>query len=943
MSNGGGYCASWRPAPTEAFGSRVGEGVVLACVVNTPKFCVEAEIVPFSAPLKVLNASSVASFEDRLPGESPVPPRVSASRYLRGGRIKRCLDLLVASAGLLVLSPCLLLLTILIKKESSGSALIRKQRIGKHFRPFFLLRFRTRFPAARRGGKLDQAGVEKLPPPAGDCPFQHDAAHPVQGAEGLTRVGAFLRRWRLDGVPQLLNVLRGDMSLVGPRPETWAHIQSHKKDLEALVSIRPGIVDLADIRRRGGAGLPGGSLSGGPVEDEKQYIYVHLPQSIRHGMEYLSTASLGLDLMLLGLSVVTRLQGAVGPWCLEAFEAFLKQVMPYRRAIVVLVQAGLLILTNFLAFLVRFDGDLPRQQEIFFARGLPVLFLLRIAGFVPFGLFAGLWRYVGTKDLRNIMLSVGLSSLAFFLVTRHWVDTLGYSRSVIVIDSLLLIFALAGIRMLKRMLRAFAGRRPAETRLLIIGAGDAGEMLLREIEMHSGYAYRPMGFIDDDPAKAGTRIRGVRVLGTRKELARIIETHRPDGLLIAISAAPPEVLQEIVRSCRKFGLPVKCVPGLRDLLTTRGMLLDTIRDVEPEDLLCRPPVALSSPELKESYRGKSILVTGAGGSIGGELVRQLARLEPGCLVLYERHEHSLYLIEMELRRLHPQCPIVPVIGDILDGPRLSSLLRERHPSLLFHAAAYKHVPMMESNPQEAVKVNILGTKNVAQLALKHSVERFVFISSDKAVNPSNVMGATKRVGELILQDLVEEGRTRFMAVRFGNVLESSGSVVPLFKEQIRRGGPITITHPEIARYFMTTAEAAHLVLNAAILGDGGEIFVLDMGQPVKILDMARQLISLYGHEPGRDIEIVFTGLRPGEKMHEELTTEDEQVCETRHPKIFRIASDRPHAGWQFPEHLSVLEDVALTGMGVSELTSRLGSFIKPERTSNVGVLDETRV
>ncbi len=353
---------------------------------------------------------------------------------------------------------------------------------------------------------------------------------------------------------------------------------------------------------------------------------------------------------------------------------------------------------------------------------------------------------------------------------------------------------------------------------------------------------------------------------------------------------------------------------------------ETIADVEAEDLLRRPPVAPPLGELKEFYRGKTVLVTGAGGSIGSELSRQLGGLGPARLVLFERHEYGLYRIEMEMRRAHPATAIVPAIGDVLDRSRLAEVFGEHRPQVVFHAAAYKHVPMMEANPHEAVKVNVLGTKAVARQAMESGVERFVFISSDKAVNPRSVMGTTKRLAEIMLQDFSRASATRFAIVRFGNVLESSGSVVPLFKEQIERGGPVTVTHPDMTRFFMTASEAVHLVLHAAILGEGGDVFVLDMGKPISVLELARQLISLHGYEPGKDIEIAFTGLRPGEKLHEELFNPDETVQPTRHPKIRKAVSRNGRSGWPGVEAL-LRDDAAAQAVTRSELKRRLAAAI----------------
>jgi FlaA1/EpsC-like NDP-sugar epimerase/lipopolysaccharide/colanic/teichoic acid biosynthesis glycosyltransferase len=826
--------------------------------------------------------------------------------------MKRAVDLAAAGLGLLLLSPVLLIVALAVRLEGRGPVLIRRSRLGRGFRPFHCYFFRT-------SSKEDPCD-ELLPV--------------LSGGGAPTLVGRLLRRTDLYKLPQLINVLRGEMSLVGPAPEHPRFATAYGSHFDELLRIKPGIFALTDLSWN----ADDASLERNR-EPEKEYLYRILPKRIELAREYARKASLRLDLVIACRCIWSVLQSCSSIVVLEIADGLLRRALPYRRLVVVLVQLLLIAAAHFVALLIRFEGEIPAEHAALFWKVLPLAVVCRVLLFQPLGLFSGLWRYVSVKDLRNIVASVTLSSVLLFVLVHHLLGITSYPRSVFVIDWLVLIFLLSAIRLSKRILMSLAGRAEGETRILIIGAGDAGEMLLREIEMHPGSAYRVMGFIDDDPAKKGTMVRGTRVLGSRKDLPRILETVRPDEIVIAISSAPAEILQEIVKSCRQFGLPVKCLPGLRDLLTTRG-ILETIRDIEPEDLLCRPAVALSSPELHSFYRGRRVMVTGAGGSIGSELVRQIAGLEPGRLVLFERHEHSLYLIERELRRLHPGCPIVPIIGDILDVPRLSRTLAENRPALLFHAAAYKHVPMMELNPEEAVKGNVLGTKNAARLALKHGVERFVFVSSDKAVKPSSVMGATKRVGELLIQDLATANGTRFLAVRFGNVLESSGSVIPLFKEQIKRGGPLTITHPQVTRYFMTTAEAVNLVLNAALLGKGGEIFVLDMGKPIRVLDMAHQLLSLYGYKPVRDIDIVYTGLRPGEKLHEQLHDANEELRPTQHPKIFTVLNRRPERLQFYPELLPDLDGILLDGQGAGELKERLAALVEGGMPRAQGVLNE---
>jgi FlaA1/EpsC-like NDP-sugar epimerase/lipopolysaccharide/colanic/teichoic acid biosynthesis glycosyltransferase len=800
--------------------------------------------------------------------------------------LKRVLDVTAASLAMVAVSPFLLLLAALLKLEGRGPVFIHTERMGRRFIPFLLVRFRDG---------------------AGRSPVAHA-----------------LHKLRLDGLPQLLNVLRGDMSLVGPRPEPPRFVDAHRRDFEDLLEVQPGLFSMASTCCRGEETLLARS-----EDPEKDYLHVVLPERIRWEKTYLRGASLWLDLVILGRGARSWLRHQVlGPLAVAAGKV-IEQALPHRRVVVAGVHVALIAVSNLLAYVICFEGDPGPDRWKIFLGTLPLLGLIRVLGFLPFRLFSGLWRYVSVNDLGAIIASVSLSSVAFgtaVLITPGFPD---YPRRVLVVDWLLLVFLLSGIRLVKRVLRGLTATSSSEVRVLVVGAGDAGEMLLREIEMNPAHRYRPVGLVDDDLLKRRTSIRGVPVLGTLKELDRIIAEQRPDEIVIAAPAAPPEVVRETLESCRKFGLPVKALPGLRDILCGRG-LLEMIKDVAPENLLGRAPIALASPELDAFYRGKSILVTGAGGSIGSELVRQLARFEPARLVLFERHEFSLYQLELELRKTHPTLELAPVIGDILDSERVKQALIKHKPAILFHAAAYKHVPMMEQNPREAVRVNVVGTRRLAQLAARAGVERFVLISSDKAVEPTSVMGRTKRLAELTLKHLMDGERsgTRFMAVRFGNVLESSGSVVPLFKDQIKRGGPVTVTHPDVTRYFMTTAEAVHLVLHAARMGEGGEIFVLDMGQPVRLLSMTKRLISLYGYEPARDIEIVFTGLRPGEKLHEELFSARERMAATSHPKIHKVMDGQARRQGGILDRLTALEEVVSNGVTPEEVKLYLEGMIE---------------
>ncbi|MGE5244010.1 MAG: polysaccharide biosynthesis protein [Betaproteobacteria bacterium] len=552
------------------------------------------------------------------------------------------------------------------------------------------------------------------------------------------------------------------------------------------------------------------------------------------------------------------------------------------------VQLGFVVLSNWLAFLLRYDWNLPPSAREVFWQALPWLVALRAATFLAFRLNQGLWRYTSVYDVRAILGGVVASSLAFFAVTLAPSGPPVYPLSLFIVDAALLTLMLAGVRLSRRMV-AEASHPRRGRRILIVGAGDAGELLVRDIKSSRNSRYRAVGFVDDDPSKVGHRIHGVPVLGTRADLPQILSRHRPHEVLLAIPDAEPVVVRSIVKTLEPFKVPIKTVPNLRDLIDGR-IELSQIRSLSVDDLLTRAPIGLARDPLKHLIGGRRVMVTGAGGSIGSELCRQIARLKPASLVMFERYENSLHAIRMELEDARQQFGLHPVIGDVTDPERLAEVMRETRPEIVFHAAAHKHVPLMEENPCEAIKNNVRGTRLVAQAADEYGVDRFILISTDKAVNPTSVMGASKRLAELIVQIQAVGSSTSFCIVRFGNVLGSNGSVVPRFLDQIKRGGPVTITHPEIRRFFMLIPEAVQLVLHAAAQAEGGATYVLEMGEQVKVVDMARHLIRLSGFVPDEEIPIEFIGLRPGEKLFEELVGRDEDVGPSAVEKILRVTS-----------------------------------------------------
>lgn len=593
-----------------------------------------------------------------------------------------------------------------------------------------------------------------------------------------------------------------------------------------------------------------------------------------------------------------------------------------RRLILFLAGDGLVLASAIaLAFLLRFDFALPgRYLQALWAYIL-VSWVVKLPVFYLLGFYRFSWSYISLRELWTVLKGITYSSLIFgvalFLLRELEIFAL-FPRSVLLIDYFLTLVGIGGFRASRRVWLMLVRRGPLEgERTLVVGAGDAGEQIVRSMLQDRRSPYLPLGFVDDDPAKQGLSIHGVRVLGARRELPKLVRDHGVESLLIAMPSAPAAAIRETVELARRAGLAkVRVLPFLSELFTGRVGLGD-IRDLRLEDLLGREPVELDTAAIEGYLRGKRVLVTGAAGSIGSELARQLGRFGPERLILLDQDETEIFNLANELAERFPSLKRLDLVGDILDRGKVERLFAAHRPEVVFHAAAYKHVPLMEAQPEEAVKTNVFGTRILGEAALAHGVAKFILISTDKAVNPTSVMGATKRVAELVCLDLnrrgTPRGPTKFVAVRFGNVLGSRGSVVPLFQEQIRRGGPVTVTHPEMRRYFMVTSEAVLLVLQAGALGQGGEVFVLDMGQPLKIVDLARELIRFHGLEPDRDVPIVFTQPRPGEKLFEDLLLAEEGTTATAHKKIF-IARLKPGPeGERLAHYLQELERRANSG------------------------------
>lgn len=555
----------------------------------------------------------------------------------------------------------------------------------------------------------------------------------------------------------------------------------------------------------------------------------------------------------------------------------------------------LIALSLFLSYALRYNTlDLSvHLYQIFTV--LPLLLVVRLVVFVSMGLYRGMWRFTGVRDLIRIIQAVTLGTVLSVALIFMASRLLEYPRSIFIIDWFVVVVFLGGSRFAYRLyhegwFKPFVINQSEAKHVLIVGAGRAGEMILREILGNYRLDYTPIGFVDDDRKKRKRTIHGFPVLGNTRDIPSLVRQYNIKEVFLAVPTASGAAKRRIMLTCKGAGVRSKTLPAVGELLNG-SVKVSALREFQIEDLLGRDPARLDTAAIREYLRDKAVIITGAGGSIGSELCRQVAKFSPKQLILFERSEYNLYQIHMNLLELFPDLEIHAVIGDVLNRHRVEQTLARFMPQVVFHAAAYKHVPLMEMNPIEALWNNVYGTWTVAHFSHAYGVRKFVMVSTDKAVRPTNIMGVSKRMAELVCQGVGSTSKTKFVTVRFGNVLNSVGSVIPLFKRQIEKGGPITVTHPEIYRYFMTIPESVQLIMQAGAMGKGGEIFILDMGEAVKIVDLAKDMITLSGLEPDKDIKIVFTGLRPGEKLYEELLTAGEEVKSTLHEKIKVIGSE----------------------------------------------------
>ena len=611
-----------------------------------------------------------------------------------------------------------------------------------------------------------------------------------------------------------------------------------------------------------------------------------------------------------------------------------------------LADAVLIALAWWLAFWLRFDKGVPAPYHRLMVDTILVVVAIKLTVFIVFGFYNRWWRYVSTRDMwgaaRGVTVACVVADLVIYFA--HRVKGFPLPRSVAVIDWLLLMAFVAGTRLIARSMIERPGAASLIARgkeVIIVGAGDAAQLVIREMLKAPALGYTPIGLIDDDPRKKNLRLHGIRVLGTTNELRRILRDNTPDEVLIAIPSASGGTRQRVVEIAQDAGIPVKTLPGLYELISGDLNLTGQIRPVQVEDVLGREPVEVDVHSIAQYLAGETVLVSGSGGSIGAELCRQIARVSPARLILVEQSESGLFDIERELLDDRGFSAVAPVLGDCGDRAKMSQVFERYRPTVVFHAAAYKHVALLEANPLEAVRNNTLATRVLADVAVEYGTRRFVLVSTDKAANPKNLLGQSKALCEWIVEAYGhrEEIKTRFVAVRFGNVLNSSGSVIPIFRRQIAKGGPVTITHPEMTRFFMTIPEAVSLIVQAGAIGGRGQVYVLDMGEPVKILDVARNMIRLSGKAPDRDIPIAFVGVRPGEKLHEELWTEGETVGPTSHPKILRAARPPIDVEW-LDQELEELERMVARGETL-DVVSKLAGMLRQPQRAGAAELEDT--
>jgi FlaA1/EpsC-like NDP-sugar epimerase/lipopolysaccharide/colanic/teichoic acid biosynthesis glycosyltransferase/ActR/RegA family two-component response regulator len=796
--------------------------------------------------------------------------------------VKRAIDIVLSFVALVVLSPLVGLIAIGVKLDSTGPVLYSQTRVGRRGRPFRIHKFRTMVDLADRiGPQLTGSNDDRI-----------------------TRFGRWLRRLRVDEIPQLLNVLKGDMSLVGPRPEVPSIVARYSDAQRAVLDVRPGITGPTQL-----TWLDEAEQYPRDVDRTEYYVRHILPPKLESDLTYVATRSLTGDVGYMLRTPLVLLRSA---------RPRLSALWP--KLVRLAVDAAAVGLAHVLSFESRFEWRVPETAAPYLVWGLPLTCAVYVLAFVLLRTYRGMWRFTSLGDLwrlaKGILLGASLQAVA--LVLLGWRP---YPRSIVVSTAVLAMMFLGGLRVIRRVQMESASAGPAmprRSRVAIIGAGRTGDSIAREICETASQEYELVGFFDDDPAKRGATIRDCPVLGTVEELAALAPRYRIEEAIIAIPGLAGRPLRRIVDLCGAAGVAFKSVPSLAQLVRGEGKLR-YLRKVNLDGLLPREPVHTDEARIRALLQGKRVMVTGAGGSIGSELCRQVLRLGAESLIMVERAENALHDISLDIRNQFPGSSVTAALADVKHVPRMVEIFRRCRPEIVFHAAAYKHVPILEDHPGEAVLNNIVGTKRLVDVALRFGVDAFVFISTDKAVSPRNLMGVTKRICEMyitalnrkIRKDGADGRQPRFVMVRFGNVLGSAGSVLPIFQRQIENGDPMTITDPDVTRFFMTIPEAVGLVLQSVSMDCPGDVFVLDMGQPVKIGALADGLVASLGLSP-YDVDRQYVGLRPGEKLAETLWEPDEEVSGSDHPKIF-VARQHARSLEEMQTHLAALENLAVEG------------------------------
>lgn len=783
---------------------------------------------------------------------------------------KRLFDLSVALFILILFSPVYLITCTLLLLSASGPILVREKRIGKGFRSFDLYRFRCERRQIRGG--TDSRSTNHFPA----IPFLQKQLFGIY----------------FDALPTFLNVLKGEMSLVGPRPQSPAYVKKFKDVYQTILRVAPGMSNLSPMTLAEEAScFEVGETCEGSVSGKTDHSPPLLPKELKLAKAYVENQSFVLDLKILFATLSQALLSApsfFGKTGQKGNRCFQDDIFSSRSQIIFVSHLLAILASNYGAFLLRFDGKIPNTTFELFLNTVPVIVVVRLAALYLCGLNRGLWRYAGLRDLLNIVWAIFSSTLFIYGIATVF-EWGGYPRSIYLIDSILLLVVLSVLRSAKRIYATLIQTGIGSRRILIVGAGNAGEMIVRNMKQDRRYDSLPAAFVDDDIAKHSKKIHNTPVIGNISDIEQAVEEVHANEILIAIPSASATEMKKIIKYCKPLNLPIKTLPNLSDMIHGKISVTD-IRLLDIEDLIGRAEIRIQDPGVAQHIRGKRVLITGGGGSIGSELCRQVASFQPEALIILERNENNLYQIEIDLLEKFPDLSLKTVLGDICDIKKVDQTFFDLRPQIIFHAAAYKHVPMMERSPLEAIRNNILGTYQLIMASDRYRVETFVLISTDKAVSPSSVMGATKRVAEMMVRYFDAQNRTKLVSVRFGNVLESNGSIVPIFRDLIKKRKPLKVTHPKVQRYFISLPEAVQLVLQSSILGEGGEVFVLDMGKPIKIIELAKTMITLSGLTPEVDIPIQIIGLRPGEKLHEGLFEESEAVVRTRHEKV-RLATE----------------------------------------------------